>query len=236
MQYYRRLEPFKAISFDLDDTLYHNFPVMMATDAKMVAYFSRALPSLKQGEYDYQFWFRFRKQVLNAQPELMHDVGQLRLRSYYLGMVSLGFSADIALTMAKDALQYFIEQRSDFTVPDKVHHLLGQLKKHWPLIAISNGNVNTKAIGLEHYFSAIFHAGKGLKQKPDVDMFERACQQFSLQPRELLHVGDCGANDVIGAMRYGCQAAWVSTYDVGKPIRVLPHFELTDITELYRLI
>ncbi len=236
MQFYRRLTPFKAISFDLDDTLYHNYPVMMATDAKMVAYFAEHLPSSTVQEYDYRFWFQFRQQVLQHSPQLRHDVGALRLQSYQLGIASLGFSPLQAQTMAQDALDYFVKQRSNFTVPEKVHMLLSDLGKRWPLIAISNGNVDTKSIGIEHYFSAIYQAGNGLKQKPAKDMFELSCRQFSLQPSQLLHVGDCGANDVIGAIRYGCQTAWVSTYDVGKPLRILPNIELSDVTELQRLL
>ena len=39
MRFYRRLHPFHAISFDLDDTLYSNHPIMLATDTKMIKYF-----------------------------------------------------------------------------------------------------------------------------------------------------------------------------------------------------
>ncbi len=236
MQFYRRLSSFKAISFDLDDTLYHNFPVMMATDAKMIAYFRQVLPPLSHGDYDYHYWYTFRQAALKHTPELTHDVAKIRLQSYFLGIQALGFNAQVALEMANQALDYFVTQRSDFVVPENIHLLLAALKKHWPLIAISNGNVDTKAIGIAEYFSAIFHAGDGLLQKPEPDMFARACQQFELLPHQLLHVGDCGANDILGALRFGCQTAWVSSYDVGKPLRVLPHLALTDVTELHRLI
>ncbi len=192
MQFYRRLAAFEAISFDLDDTLYHNYPVMMATDAKMIDYFQRLLPAASF-DYDYRFWFQYRQQALMLAPELKHDVGALRFKSYQLGLLALGYSEQQAATIAQSALDYFISQRSDFSVPTDVHQLLAQLKKRWPLIAISNGNVDTQAIGIAQYFSAIYHAGDGLKQKPDEDMFRRACQQFNLAPQQLLHVGDCGA-------------------------------------------
>ncbi|MDT0605334.1 HAD-IA family hydrolase [Thalassotalea castellviae] len=240
MRFYRRLTPIKAISFDLDDTLYSNFPVMMATDAKMIRYFAHQLPDHPNGEYDYHFWYTFRTQALNLDATLSHDVGALRLQSYYLGIQSLGFSSTVAMNMAEQALSYFVKQRSNFTVPEPVHHLLKRLKKQWPIIAISNGNVDTKAIGIHHYFDAIYHAGAHqglqLKQKPDADMFQRTCQQFNIQPAQLLHVGDCGVNDVYGAIRFGCQTAWVSSYDVGQPITALPTMELTDVVELQRLI
>ncbi|OKY27032.1 MULTISPECIES: HAD-IA family hydrolase [Thalassotalea] len=233
MRYNRRLLPFKAISFDLDDTLYHNAPVMLATDEKMQQYFAELLPD---GQYGYQYWFRFRQQALLDNAELIHDVGELRLVSYRLGLMALGFDKAQAETMAQQALQYFVEQRSNFVVPDAVHELLSKLGKKWPLIAISNGNVDTRAINLAQYFSYIYHAGQGNKQKPSADMFAKTCQQLLIKPIELLHVGDCGINDIIGAAQFGCQTAWVSTYDVGQPIKQLATLELRHITELSRLI
>ncbi|GHF88841.1 HAD-IA family hydrolase [Thalassotalea marina] len=234
MQYYRRLAPFKAISFDLDDTLYSNYPVMIAVDAKMQQYFQALLPAGQ--EYGYHFWLPYKKQALTLNPLLQHDVGKLRRHSYSLGFTALGYSTDDAQQMAAEALSYFVSQRSNFEVPNAVHQLLEALKQRWPLVAISNGNVDTKAINIAQYFDLIYHAGGAFKQKPEPDMFAHTCQTLAIKPQELLHVGDCGANDVIGAIRYGCQAAWISTYDVGEPLRVLPTLALNDVNELKRLL
>jgi len=235
MKFYRRLKPFKAISFDLDDTLYSNQPVMMATDVEMKNYFAQLLPPIN-GNYDYHYWFTFRAQALTAQPALQHDVGALRLQSYYLGIRALGFDNEQAQVMAQEAFDYFVLHRSDFTVPDNIHQLMTHLKKHWPLIAISNGNVDTKKIGIADYFTEIFHADLCKRQKPCRDMFDLACKSLAIEPESLLHIGDCGKSDIYGAISAGCQTAWVSTYDVGKPLTVLPNFELSDVTELTRLI
>ncbi|WP_286234104.1 HAD-IA family hydrolase [Thalassotalea sediminis] len=233
MRFNRRLLPFKAISFDLDDTLYHNAPVMLATDAKMRQYFNELLPV---GEYDYHFWFRFRQQALLENSKLIHDVGELRRKSYHLGFIALGYDSSIAGDMAQKALDFFITQRSNFKVPEAIHKLLSQLAKKWPLVAISNGNVDTQAIGLSQYFTQIHHADLSKKQKPAPDMFALTCQQLAIKPQELLHIGDCGLNDIYGATTFGCQTAWVSTYDIGKPITQLATVELRDITELNRLL
>lgn len=235
MRFNRRLTPFSVISFDLDDTLYSNYPVMIAVDSIMHRYFHACLPD-SGAVYDYHFWFQFRQQALQLNPVLVHDVGALRQHSYYLGIKSLGFNDQQANTMAHEALTFFVQQRSNFQVPDPVHQLLALLKSRWPLVAISNGNVDTKAIGIAQYFDLIYHAGGSLKQKPASDMFALTCNTLNIKPWQLLHVGDCGANDVIGALRYGCQTAWVSTYDVGKPLRILPTIELTDVTQLKQLV
>lgn len=240
MKFYRRLKPFKAISFDLDDTLYSNYPVMLAVDAKMKGYFSKTLSHLQNDqntiEFGYQFWFPFRQQVLTENAALIHDVVELRLETYVLGMKVLGMSDVQAKLKSQQALDYFIEQRSDFVVPSKVHKLLAALQQKWPLVAISNGNVDTQLIGLAPYFSAVFHAGKKYQQKPTSDMFLAACETLSINSNELLHVGDCGNSDIAGGIAAGCQTAWLSCYDVGKPLSVLPNIELSDVVELHHLL
>jgi len=247
MKLYRRLTKIKAISFDLDDTLYSNRPLMLAINKKMIVYFAQ-LPVL-QNKLSHQqlahheqglgarFWFQFRKQAIRKQPNLVHDVVQVRLVSYRLGLLSLGLDVDTAEQAAQAALNYFIKLRSDFTIPKISHDLLTALSNKYPLVAISNGNVDTNIIGIDHYFQHIYHAGYQadgslLKQKPERNMFDKACAQLAIKPAELLHVGDCGRADIQGALIAGCQAAWLNYYDVGKPITVLPHIELTSLGQL----
>jgi HAD superfamily hydrolase (TIGR01549 family) len=253
MKFYRRLELFQAISFDLDDTLYSNYPVMMATDAKMVAYFNELFSaqiafanSLKSTVFDYLFWKPFRQHALKENPQLIHHVGDVRLATYIFGMKALGFADDFAKSEAQKALDYFTQQRSNFVVPDEVHQLLTSLQKKYPLVAISNGNVDTDKIGISQYFQYRFHAGDlcttpqknniQLRQKPHTDMFNAACGKLLIKPAQLLHVGDCGRSDIQGAINAGCQTAWLSCYDVGKPLTVLPNIELSDISELHHLL
>jgi len=253
MKFYRRLETFKAISFDLDDTLYSNYPVMMATDAKMLAYFSAFFSSIsshahlsKNTVFDHQFWWPFRQQALKINPNLIHHVGDVRLVTYSLGLKALGLNDDVAEQAAKNALYYFEQQRSDFVIPLAVHQLLNVLQKKYPLVAISNGNVDTDKIGISKYFQYRFHAGDlvtkpsgertQLRQKPHADMFRIACDKLAIAPAQLLHIGDCGRADIQGAINAGCQTAWVSYYDVGKPLSVLPNIELSDISELQHLL
>ena len=246
MKFYRRLTEIKAISFDLDDTLYSNKPVMLSIEKKMVAYFF-ALPTLKnkttahQKRLDIRFWAHFRRQAIKLQPELAHDVVKVRLVTYRLGFISLGLTAAEAEQQAQMALAYFIQLRSDFTVPEQSINLLKNLSSKYPLVAISNGNVDTKALDIAQYFQHIYHAGwQGndtlLKQKPESDMFTLACQQLGIESSQLLHVGDCGRADIQGALIAGCQTVWLSCYDVGKPITVLPHCEITKVNQLAALL
>lgn len=219
---------------------------MQAIEQKMIAYFAH-LSILNNDTpnqsklLDAHFWYHFRRQAILKQPDLAHDVVQVRLVSYQLGFISLGLADEIARKQAQLALDYFIELRSDFTVPEKSKTLLANLSKKLPLVALSNGNVDTKVLGISQYFQHIYHAGwqvdgSLLKQKPASDMFALACKKLAIKPSELLHVGDCGRADIQGALLAGCQAAWLSCYDVGKPITELPHIDLKELSLLELLL
>ena len=234
MQCYRRLTKVKALSFDLDDTLYANQPIMLAAYEKMVAFFAAELGDKRV--YDFSFWLTYRDLAVKQNPELKHDVAAARLHSYILGLQALGYQLQDAQALAEKALAYFVKVRSDFTVPEASHQLLNDLAQKFPLAAISNGNVDTKAIGIDHYFSEIYHAGEGLKQKPDAHMFELAAAKLNIAPEHILHVGDCGKADIQGAVLAGYQTAWLPRYGIGKLLALLPNIELTDINELRCLL
>ena len=157
MKFYRRLMPFKAISFDLDDTLYSNQPVMMTTEHQMTTYFTQHLPT-KTSPYNAQFWSEFRRQVLTNNPSLKHDVAALRFQTYLTGVKALGYSDMQANNTAHTAMKEFNFHRSNFSVPVNIHTFLETLAQKVPLVAISNGNVDTETIGIAHYFQHIYHA------------------------------------------------------------------------------
>jgi len=241
MKFYRRLSTIKAISFDLDDTLYANRPVMLSAEAKMIGYFSEHFSETLQGKFqglvlNQKFWSAYIAQAILAKAWLAQDVVALRLESYYFGILALGYNPQQAKLKAQQAMDYFCIVRSQFIVPKISHQLLQELSAVYPLVAISNGNVDTKAIGIDHYFQHIFHATDGLKQKPHGQMFELTCSKLSITPKELLHVGDCGRADIQGAMAAGCQSAWLPRYNIGKPIMVLPNIELLAVEELAQLL
>jgi putative hydrolase of the HAD superfamily len=236
VRFYRRLLPVDAISFDLDDTLYSNHPIMLATDKQMVSYFTRVLADFgidtTKALYNFRFWFVYRQQAIARWPQLKHDVGLLRQKSYVLGALALGLKSIAAEEFANLALAYFVEQRSNFTLPQHTHDFLSDLKKKKPLVAITNGNVDTDRIGISQYFSHHFHASIENRLKPDADMFNKTCLALDINPEQLLHVGDCGKNDVLGGINAGCQTAWLNQYHVGKPLKVLPTLALDYIEQL----
>lgn len=244
MRFNRRITTIKAISFDLDDTLYSNRPVMLATDRAMQCYFqqlcTRQLATfatdLQNTNFDHHFWSTFRQQALQLSPAFANDVTEARQLCYQLFFQDIGLGELIAKEQAIAAMKHFHHHRNRVEVPEHIHDFLMTLSKKYPLVAISNGNVDTTAIGLQSYFDYTFHADQYLQQKPANDLFHLAITKLAIKPSELLHVGDCGNADVKGAIAAGCQSAWLNCYDVGKPIRLLANIELNQVTDLAKLL
>ncbi|WP_169303075.1 HAD-IA family hydrolase [Thalassotalea mangrovi] len=237
MRFYRRLRPFKALSFDLDDTLYDNHPVITRAEQALKQHLQTLLPQTEQVSGN--FWWQQRRSCLHLNPALSHDVTALRLATLTLGLKKLGFSEAGAKQKAEQAFEFFLRHRNNLTVAPEVVRLLEQLANKFPLVAISNGNVSVDDIGIRHCFQQTYFAGSGNLQKPEGDMFLQACRFLNIETSQLLHVGDCTHADIYGAMQSGCQTAWVNNPSFAikkKPLTILPTLHLEKVEQLSQFI
>ncbi|WP_199610271.1 HAD-IA family hydrolase [Flocculibacter collagenilyticus] len=238
---FKKLQPIKAISFDLDDTLYHNAPVIARAEQAQQRYLIAHAPKVKYVEHGY--WREIRHQLIHEQPYLGHDISQLRKEVIKTGLMQLGYDARFAKQLAAHAFTVFLAQRNNITIPEFIKALLSTLQQHYKLIAITNGNADINQFGLADYFEFSVSAGSTplndastvFKMKPHASMFEFALAQLAIQPSELLHVGDSHNSDVLGALRAGCQTAWLDHEQSLSARLALPHIYIDDITELMEL-
>lgn len=235
MKFYRSLRPFKAISFDLDDTLYDNHPVIKKAEADFLTYLTSSYQELEQ--LDARKWGLYKALLIKENPALQHDVSLWRKEITKRVMVVYGISMVNAIKYSEVALQHFLHLRSDFTVPQQSIQLLEELALHYPIIAITNGNVDVKQIGLDDKFQFVIKAGNGLNSKPHLDMFEQAALQLNIQVADLLHVGDHLISDVYGAQNNYAQAVWFNPKgEQLKGAKLLPSIEMADLQNLLKLI
>ena len=233
MRVYKALLPFKAISFDLDDTLYNNGPVIEQAELAMQQKLLLLAPKL--GLIDPEFWWQKRKELAQLDPEVRHDVSRWRLLSVEQGLTELGMGRCEAGEIAELAFSAFYTARSNLTVPDSSHQLLKALAERYPLVAITNGNADLTLLQISQYFKYAYHAGPSGKMKPYPDMFHKACQQLAIAPHELLHIGDNSKADVRGALNAGCQAVWLK-HEAHFHTAVLPHLQIDSLEQLQALL
>ncbi|MDN4501826.1 HAD-IA family hydrolase [Alteromonadaceae bacterium BrNp21-10] len=236
MIFYRPWRPVQALSFDLDDTLYHNDPVLFTAEANTLKY----LQQFSACEHtDKAFWQNAKGQVLSHNPSLNKDMTLLRRASLEYGLEQCGYQGQELSAKVELAFHEFYRLRSDFKVSEEVQQTLGVLSQRMPLVAITNGNVNVDSIGLGGIFQHCFHASIKQPMKPHPIMFERCSAVLNIAPQQILHIGDNLIKDVYGALKVGFKSAWLAVDRemilTDEPQRVLPHIQLANLGELLDL-
>ncbi len=237
MIFYRRLNAIKAISFDLDDTLYDNHPLIIAAEKKLQTYL---LDNHPETEYlDVMGWRTIKMAHLKHQPKLASDMGELRRRTLQTGLQSIGLSGPPLEVAVQQAFDYFYFARSDFSVEKPVCELLGKLAEKLPLVAITNGNVNLQQIGISEYFTQVFKANINQPMKPARMMFDKTVESLKVPASNILHVGDNLEKDVMGAINAGFLSAWHACNRKmslnHEKISVLPDVQLNRLEDLLTL-
>lgn len=238
MIFYRQWSKVNALSFDLDDTLYDNHPIIIQAELALLSFLHQHYPDTAHTSK--AFWQSQSRDLCRQNPLLRNDMSLLRHKSLHQGLQACGYQG-VALTEAvHESYEYFYMERSNFTVTDEVLSVLSALAEKYPLVAITNGNVDLAQIGIADYFSHCFKASMQLPKKPSSIMFERTYQTLDIQPQQLLHVGDNLKNDVFGAISAGAKAAWYA-YDRpmelnSESVMTLPHVQLDALEELLQLV
>ncbi|BBU79399.1 hypothetical protein EIMP300_07990 [Escherichia coli] len=88
MRFYRPLGRISALTFDLDDTLYDNRPVILRTEREALTFVQNYHPALRS--FQNEDLQRLRQAVREAEPEIYHDVTRWRFRSIEQAMLDAG--------------------------------------------------------------------------------------------------------------------------------------------------
>lgn len=238
MIFYRRLSAIKAMSFDLDDTLYDNDPLMITAEKKLLSFLHKTHP---QTQYlDVMGWRAIKIAHLQSHSKLASDMGELRRRTLHTGLHSTGLSGPELDSAVNAAFDYFYFARSDFAVDQNICSLLAKLADKIPLVAITNGNVNLQQIGIAEYFSHTFKASVTMPMKPHSAMFDESVTKLKIPAQSILHVGDNLEKDVMGGINAGFKTAWYAcnrNMSLKKEeTSVLPHVQLESLNELLEFI
>ncbi len=234
LRFYRNLPTIKAMTFDLDDTLYDNHPVICDLEQKTAQWLHTHHPVSQSMPYSQ--WQTLKIRLAQQTPFLQSDVSEWRYQQIRQGLMALGYDDPKASQAAKSAMEQVLIWRHQIDVPELTHQVMSKLKQQMPLIAITNGNVNPNKIGLGDYFDLVLNAGPDGWAKPHGQMFTTALSHLGLPPENVLHVGDNLISDVAGAKYAGMSACWIN--DFGKSLfteeeaKVLPDVEISSVEDL----
>ncbi|MCW5648762.1 MAG: HAD-IA family hydrolase [Ramlibacter sp.] len=222
----------KAISLDLDDTLWPILPTIERAEKALHDWLTEHAP-MAAALFSSPVALREIRDYMGAnRPDLKHDLSAVRRESIRLALYRAGENP----LMADEAFEVFFAARQRVDLFEDVLPALDFLAARFPLVSLSNGNADVHRVGLGGYFRAAITAREFGVGKPDPRIFHAAAGAVDVMPQDVLHVGDDVTLDALGALNAGMQAAWVNRSDHLWPHDVEPHLTLTNLTELCELI
>ena len=195
----------RAICFDLDNTLWDIEPVLMRAERILADWLERRYPRIPE-RFSASDIAEMRASLLREQPQQAHDLSYLRRETIARLAVAAGYERD----MAHEAFALWHAARNQLEPYADVIPALEKLGRRFRLATLSNGNADLSVIGLAHHFEVTLNAGALGCAKPDVRAYERLAESLTLQPAEILFVGDEPHADVVGPRAVGMQTVWVN--------------------------
>ncbi len=210
----------KALTLDLDDTLWPIWPTIDRAESALHAWLRVHVPATAQ-RFDRAGLRSLRDVVAAENPHWLHDLSAIRAESLRRALLLAGDNP--ALSQA--AFEVFFEARQQVVLYDDALAALERLSRRYPLMALTNGNADLDRIGLAPFFRGSVTARTLGVAKPDSRIFHHACAELGFEPAQVLHIGDDFELDVSGALNAGLQAVWLrrepqASDDVRKEVRV----------------
>lgn len=226
------LNRIKAISLDLDDTLWPVWPTIERAEQTLHDWLALNAPLTAQRYANPRALREVRDALGQQRPELVHDLTTLRRESIRVALASAGEDPQLA----EPAFEVFFEARHAVSFFPDALPALEALAARFPLVSLTNGNAEIARVGLGAFFVASVAALQVGVPKPHARIFHVAAEAAGVAPEAVLHVGDDALLDVLGARAAGMQAAWINRERSPWAHPERPHVEAADLTELVRAL
>ena len=196
----------RAISLDLDDTLWPIWPTIERAEAVLLQWLQAHAPLTAHMFSSTPMLRALRVQVEQERPDLRHNLMQLRIESIRRALRHAG--EDEALAMP--AFEVFFAERQRVQLYDDALPALEFLAARWPVVAVTNGNSDLQRIGIAHFFQDCWNVERAGVAKPDAGIFHQAAAALNVPPHQVLHVGDDAKLDAVAAIDAGMHAVWLN--------------------------
>ena len=202
------MPPIRALCFDLDNTLWDVWPVIMRAERMMYDFLAERYPKCVANS-TIEALREVRNEVAIEFPQMQHDFTFLRKES----LRKLAKMHAYPDSMVDEAFEVFICARNELTLYDDALPALESLRPRYRLFTASNGNADLRKIGIAHLFERSVAARDVGALKPDAAIFRKAIEGTDLKPQNVFYVGDDPVMDVVGARNAGMRTIWINRDD-----------------------
>lgn len=217
----------RAISLDLDDTLWPIGPVIDRVERSVDEWLRTNCPEVAAA-WPIESMRALRDEVASQHPELAHDFGAQRRMTLRRAFAPFKLGDEwIERTYA-----VYVRVRNEVECYADTGAALTRMAARFPLVSISNGTAELDRIGLHGHFRFSVSAGDIGVAKPSADIFHHACDRLGVAPEHVLHVGDDPITDVIGAREAGMRTVWLNRQAAPWQHEVRADLEMANLDEL----
>ena len=217
------------ILFDADDTLFH-FDAFAGLQ-RMFAGFDTGFTEqdyLHYQEINKPLWVDYQNGAITAK-QLQHKrfnswAEKLQTPSHQLNSAYMAALAEICTPL------------------EGATSLLNALKGRARLGIVTNGftelqQLRLERTGLREHFDVLVISEEVGVAKPHRDIFDHALLMMGQPQRErVLMVGDNPDSDILGGLNAGLHTCWLNVDSRAAPVGVTPHFQVSTLRELERLL
>ncbi len=199
----------RAICFDLDNTLWEIGPVLTRAESILADWLRSRYPRIGE-RFSTAAMMLAREALSHEQPHRAHDFTYLRREALARLAIDAGYDPADAASVAHEAFAIWHAARNQCSPYHDVVPALEMLKARFRLATLSNGNADLACIGLAHHFEVRLHAAELGYAKPDPRAYIALADALTLEPGEILFVGDEPHADVIGPKAAGMRTVWIN--------------------------
>jgi FMN hydrolase / 5-amino-6-(5-phospho-D-ribitylamino)uracil phosphatase len=229
-----------VLSFDLDDTLWPNPPVIQSANHAMLNKLHELVPRTKQLLPSTQLK-QWHQQFFNSVVGIDFDLNQKRLKAIanYLSAID---EPDPDNMIAGQVFDAFFRARQCVKLYDDVLLALEQLSKRFRLVSLTNGNADMNQINGHHFFESHYTAAQFAVAKPDPRIYRKLLTAVNCPAARLAHIGDSLTMDVEPAQKIGINGIWLdrqsnsfANESEANQVNVQPKLTVNTLTELAEL-
>lgn len=201
----------KLITFDLDNTLWDNNPVLLRAEQACYDHLLQQAPPLAS-RYTLSDLASQRMKMMEESPQLAAQVSKVRKLAMQKALEEINHDAQKIPALVESAFAHFHNERNKVELFPHTIPLLENLKKDYSLATLTNGNSDLTKIGIADYFAFSLSAEKVGAKKPRPNIFHAAMHKAGIWPHEMIHIGDDHEDDIFGAQQLGIHTIWFNPH------------------------
>jgi putative hydrolase of the HAD superfamily len=219
----------RALTLDLDDTLWPVWPALERADQDVDAYLREHHPLVAE-TWPIAAMRELRARIAAERLDLAHDFTTQRHLTMRYAFAACGI--DEAPVEALWDVYY--RARNAVELYEDSLPALRRIAARWPVVSLTNGNADLELVGIAAHFRHQVSAREVGAPKPQSAIFRAAVEKLGVAPHEVLHVGDDPVLDVGGARAAGLRTAWINRRGEPWPVELgePPELDLPDMAAL----